>query len=66
MNDNIYLDEKECYNDALLCLETNISNLKDVYFVLKYYENEEHYECCKGILKAVDEYKKRITVSTEA
>ena len=31
-----------------------------------YYENEEHYECCKGILKAVDEYKKRITVRTEA
>jgi hypothetical protein len=62
MNKNVYLSENECYSDALYCLEANISNINDVIFVLKYYENEEHYECCNGIIKAINEYKNIIKV----
>ncbi len=64
MNQDVYLSEKECYSDAMFCLESNISNLNDVIFAMEYYENEEHYECCGGILKAINEYKKlKTTVS---
>tara|TARA_R100001510_G_scaffold2555_1_gene1958 strand:+ start:5839 stop:6054 length:216 start_codon:yes stop_codon:yes gene_type:complete len=58
----LYLEEKECYRDTMLCLETNISTLSDVYFVLQYYEHEEHYECCSGIIRAINDYKKTITI----
>ena len=31
--------------------------------ILKHYEDTEEYECCSGILKAINEYRESIKVN---
>lgn len=58
----LYLDKESCYLDTLLCLESHSSTLTDIVLILKYYEEQEEYECCGGILKAINEYKESLIV----
>jgi hypothetical protein len=53
----IYLDKDICYEDTLMCLQTHTTTLTDVVLILEHYEQQEQYECCSGIVKAINEYK---------
>ncbi|ANS03072.1 hypothetical protein [uncultured Mediterranean phage uvDeep1-CGR2-KM23-C896] len=58
----VYLDKDACYEDTLLCLQTHTTTLTDVVIILQHYEEQEEYECCSGILKAINEYKSSLRV----
>jgi hypothetical protein len=66
MNNILYLDKEECYLDTLLCLQTNVTTLTDAMMILKHYEDNEEYECCSGIVKAVNEYKESLIIKKYA
>lgn len=53
-----YLDYLECYEDTLNCLEKDIIDEEEAYFLVKHYEYDEHYECCSAILHAIEDYNK--------
>ena len=63
MKNVLYLDKEECYLDTLLCLQSHVTTLTDVVLILKHYEETEEYECCSGILRAINEYKQSIKVN---
>tara|TARA_R100000353_G_scaffold136722_1_gene97085 strand:- start:597 stop:809 length:213 start_codon:yes stop_codon:yes gene_type:complete len=56
----VYLDKDACYEDTLLCLQTHTTTLTDVVIILQHYEEQEEYECCSGIVKAINEYKESL------
>jgi len=53
-----YLTKKECYDDVLKSLKLNIISYPDKQLLLKYYEEDEDYLCCQGVLEAYDDYEK--------
>lgn len=53
-----YLTKKECYDDVLKSLKLNIISYPDKQLLLKYYEDDEDYLCCQGVLEAYDDYEK--------
>lgn len=63
MKNVLYLDKEACYLDTLLCLQSHVTTLTDVVLILKHYEETEEYECCSGILRAINEYKESIKVN---
>ena len=63
MKNILYLDKEECYLDTLLCLQTNVTTLTDAMMILKHYEDTEEYECCSGILKAINEYRESVKIN---
>jgi hypothetical protein len=58
----VYLDKDACYEDTLLCLQTHSTTLTDVVIILQHYEDQEEYECCSGILRAINEYKESLSL----
>lgn len=58
----VYLDKDACYEDTLLCLQTHTTTLTDVVIILQHYEEQEEYECCSGIVKAINEYKESLRI----
>jgi hypothetical protein len=58
----LYLDKELCYEDTLMCLQNHTTTLTDIVLILQHYENQEEYECCSGILKAINEYKESLTI----
>ena len=55
-----YLTKKECYDDVLKSLKLNISSYPDKELLLKYYEEDEDYICCQGVLEAYNDYEKQL------
>tara|TARA_B110000881_G_C18468749_1_gene460201 strand:+ start:650 stop:829 length:180 start_codon:yes stop_codon:yes gene_type:complete len=53
-----YLTKKECYDDVLKSLKLNIISYPDKELLLKYYEEDEDYLCCQGVLEAYKDYEK--------
>jgi len=53
-----YLTKKECYDDVLKSLKLNIISYPDKQLLLKYYEQDEDYLCCQGVLEAYNDYEK--------
>lgn len=62
----VYLDKDACYEDTLLCLQTHTTTLTDVVIILQHYEEQEEYECCSGIAKAINEYKESLIIKEYA
>lgn len=58
----LYLDKDICYEDTLMCLQTHTTTLTDVVLILQHYEEQEQYECCSGIAKAIEEYRESLTI----
>lgn len=54
----MYYTKKECYTDTLLSLKLGIINEEDLKDLLNYYRDNEHYECCSGLVEAYAQYKK--------
>lgn len=53
-----YLTKKECYDDVFKSLKLNIISRLDKELLLKYYEEDEDYLCCQGVLEAYNDYEK--------
>ena len=53
-----YHTKKECYDDVLKSLKLNIISYPDKELLLKYYEEDEVYICCQGVLEAYNDYEK--------
>lgn len=54
----LYYTKSECYTDTLLSLRLGIVSEEDLRYVLEYYKDIEHYECCAGVVGAYVEFKK--------
>ena len=60
-----YLTKEECYSDILISLTTGIIEETDLSILRYYYEQEENYECCQGLVEAYVDYKKAKDVTTD-
>ncbi|MAO21147.1 MAG: hypothetical protein CMJ25_10390 [Phycisphaerae bacterium] len=54
----LYYTKSECYTDTLLSLRLGIVSEEDLRYVLEYYKDIEHYECCAGVVDAYVEFKR--------
>jgi len=57
-HDMIYIAKEECYRDALGFIRSGLISEHEISHLLDFYEENEHYECCQGILEAYEETKR--------
>jgi len=53
----IYETKENCKDDILFSLRDGILLISQVMYLLEDFEKEEKYECCQGIIEAINEYK---------